>query len=256
MVKNSCIFYLVNDNPIHINRLYDSLKCLQKNFLDEYPYPVVIGHEGISQTVVENIKQYIKSKVFFYRVNFDLPDYQQEVLDQIPEKFKGHWDESAFFSIGYRHMCRFFSGEIYKYPFFEKVKYLLRLDCDSYFTNKVTYDIFQRMEETKSVYGTVGVDTDMDYVVEGFGDACINYFKENFNSAKPTTMFQTHFDLTDVQWIKTSDYMKFYEFIDSTGNIYIKRWGDAVIKYQGMSHAAGSRICLFGDLPYKHGGNL
>lgn len=256
MVKNSCIFYLVNDNPIHIRRLYNSLECLQKNFLDEYPYPVVIGHEGISQTVIDNIKHYIKSEVYLYNVNLKMPDYTQEILNQIPERFKGHWDENAFFSIGYRHMCRFFSGEIYKDPFFEKVKYLLRLDCDSYFTNKVTYDIFKRMEETKSVYGTVGEDTDMDYVVEGFGDVCMSYFKDSYNFSKPTTMFQTHFDLTDVQWIKNSDYMDFYDFIDSTGNIYIKRWGDAIIKYQGMVHTAGSGIYLFSDLPYKHGGDL
>jgi hypothetical protein len=256
MVKNSCIFYLVNDNPIHIKRLYSSLECLQRNFLDEYPYPVVIGHEGIAQSVVDEIKQRLKGSVYFYKINFSIPDYPQEILSQIPERFKGHWDEGAFFSIGYRHMCRLFSGELYKETFFENVKYLLRLDCDSYFTDKVTYDIFQRMEETDSVYGTVGTDIDMDYVVEGFGDACASYFKDKYNFSKPTTMFQTHFDLTDVQWIKSSDYMDFYDYIDSTGNIYIKRWGDAVVKYQGMSHTAGSRIYLFGDLPYKHGGDL
>lgn len=256
MVKNSCIFYLVNDNPIHINRLYDSLMCLQENFLAEFPYPVVICHEGISQNVIDNIKQRIKTAIYFYKINFKIPDYPQEILNQIPERFKGHWDENAFFSIGYRHMCRFFSGEIYKDPFFEKVKFLLRLDCDSYFTKKVTYDIFKRMEDTGSVYGTIGEDTDMDYVVEGFGDACMSYFKENYNLSKPATMFQTHFDLTDVQWIKNSEYMKFYDFIDSTGNIYIKRWGDAVIKFQGMTHTAGSRIYRFSDIPYKHGGDL
>lgn len=255
-VPKSVIFYLVNDNPIHIKRLYNSLECLQRNFLDEYPYPVVIGHEGISQTTIENIKQRLNVNVYFYDVEFKIPDYPQEILNQIPERFKGHWDENAFFSIGYRHMCRFFSGEIYKEPFFANVEYLLRLDCDSYFTDKVKYDIFRRMADTNSVYGTIGTDTDMDYVVEGFGDACANYFKDKYNFSKPTTMFQTHFDLTDVQWIKSSDYMDFYDYVDSTGNIYIKRWGDAVVKYQGMSHTAGGRIYLFGDLPYKHGGDL
>jgi FkbM family methyltransferase len=256
IVPNSIIFYLVNNNPIHIKRLYDSLDCLQKNFLDEYPYPVVFGHEGISQAIIDTIKQKLNVKTYFYKIDFKVPDYSQEILKQIPERLKGHWDENAFFSMGYRHMCRFFSGEIYKDPFFEKVKFLLRLDCDSYFTKKVTYDIFKRMEDTGSVYGTVGEDTDMDYVVEGFGDACMSYFKENYNFSKPVTMFQTHFDLTDVQWVRNSDYMDFYDFIDSTGNIYIKRWGDAVIKFQGMTHTAGSRIYRFSDIPYKHGGDL
>jgi len=257
MVKNSCIFYLVNDNQIHIKRLYDSLECLQKNFLAEFPYPVVIGHEGISQNIIEGIKQRLDVQVVFYKIDFKIPDYSQEILKQIPERFKGHWDENAFFSIGYRHMCRYFSGEIYKETFFEKVKYLLRLDCDSYFTGKVSYDIFQRMEDNKAVYGTVGRDTDMEYVVEGFSDACKEFFKNSPEQLiEPTDMYQTHFDLTDVQWVRDSEYMKFYEYIDKTGNIYIKRWGDAVIKFQGMSHVTPSGIHLFSDLPYKHGGDL
>ena len=65
-----------------------------------------------------------------------MPDYPQEILSQIPEKFKGHWDENAFFSMGYRHMCRFFSGEIFKHPIMENYDNYLRLDTDS-FINKM-----------------------------------------------------------------------------------------------------------------------
>lgn len=41
MIKNSCIFYLVNNNQIHINRLFDSLDCLLTNFIPNNPYKVV-----------------------------------------------------------------------------------------------------------------------------------------------------------------------------------------------------------------------
>ena len=119
MVNKSVIFYLVNDNQIHLRRLYKSLDLLQENFLKKYPYPVVFGHEGLSQDVVDEIKKHAPTNHYFYNVKFKIPDYPKEIIDQIPEKFKGHWDDNAFFSIGYRHMCRFFAGDMYKHKFFE-----------------------------------------------------------------------------------------------------------------------------------------
>lgn len=258
MVPKSCIFYLVNNNPIHLNRLRSSLECLKKNFLNEYPYTVVFGHENLDEQTKQFIKQCAPEKHYFYNITFKLPDYPESILKQIPERFKGHWDENAFFSLGYRHMCRLFSGDIYRHEFFSNVKYLLRIDCDSYFTDKLPYDIFAKMSETKSYYGTVGEGNDLDYVIEGLQDACKLFFKDQYKSELTyNRMFQTHFDLVDVQWIRNSNYMNFFDFIDKTGNIYIKRWGDAPIKYQGMKNVLNdNQIYIFNDLPYKHGGDL
>lgn len=258
MIPKSCIFYLVNDNSIHLRRLQDSLECLKKNFTDQFPYPVVFGHENLSEQTKQFIRQHAPEKHYFYNITFQMPKYSKDILDQIPEKFKGHWDENAFFSLGYRHMCRLFAGEIYQHEFFSNVKYLLRIDCDSYFTDKIPYDIFLKMSKTNSVYGTVGEESDLDYVVDGLQDACKQFFKEDYkHGLTHNRMFQTHFDLVDVQWIKNSNYMKFFDFIDKTGNIYIKRWGDAPIKYQGMKNILNdTQIHIFDDLSYKHGGDL
>jgi len=258
LIQNSCIFYLVNNSPIHLKRLYNSLDCLKVNFLNEYAYTVVFGHENLDETTKRYISHHAPKNHYFYNINFKVPNYPESILKQIPTHFKGHWDENAFFSIGYRHMCRLFAGDIYRHEFFSNVKYLLRIDCDSYFINKVPYDIFAKMFETKSYYGTLGEEYDLDYVVESLQDTCKQFFKEQYKPELTyNRMFQTHFDLVDVQWIKNSNYMNFFDFIDKTGNIYIKRWGDAPIKYQGMKNVLNdNQIYIFNDLPYKHGGDL
>jgi len=256
MVPNCCIFYLVNNNPIHLKRLYDSLDCLSKNFLCKYPYTVVFGHEGLSQDTIAEIKQHISTKHYFHKIEFTIPPYPEHIADQIPVKFKGHWDENAFFSLGYRHMCRYFSGEIFRDSFFDNVNYLLRIDCDSYFTDTVEDDIFKVMQDTKSIYASVGEDTDMDYVVDGLHDFCNNYFNENRDDIRYNGMYQTHFELVDFKWFKSKVYQDFYKKIDDTGNIYIKRWGDAPIKYQGVKRLLTQEQVLMFKLPYKHGGDL
>lgn len=255
IVPNSCIYYLINNREVDIKRLISSLECLDRNFLKNYPYPVVLGYEDLSQEDMDMISSKIKVKHFFHKLSFELPNYSAQISEQIPVRFKGHWDESAFFSMGYRHMCRFFSGEMYKYEFFEKVKYLMRMDCDSYFTDEVKYDPFARMSKKKAVYGYQGVETDMDYVIEGLHEFCCKILPQN-SKLPYNNMFQTHFEIVDFQWFKTGDYMNFYNKIDETGNIYIKRWGDAPIKYQGVMGLVLPEQLLKLDLPYRHGGDL
>lgn len=256
MIKKSAIFYLVNNNPIHLRRLYSSLEQLKKNFLEKYNYPVVFGHEGLPDDVIASIKAVAPEKHYFHTVNFSMPDYPDEIKNAIPEKFKGHWDENAFFSIGYRHMCRFYAGSMYKDPFFDNVKYLMRLDCDSYFTDEVTEDIFQTMASNKCIYGHIGEEEDMDYVIEGLNDHCTKYFGTSNPTVNPKGMYKTHFEVVDFQWFKDKEYTKYFNSIDETGNIYIKRWGDAPIKYQGVKYLVPSTKIYQFDLPYKHGGDL
>lgn len=257
LISKSVIFYLVNNNPIHLRRLFDSLRCLKTNFLNSYNYPVVFGYESIDQPSVKQIKSILQDiPCYFYNIKFELPNYSDEIKQQIPEKFKGHWDENAFFSMGYRHMCRFFAGDIYKHSFFDNVNYMLRLDCDSYFIDKVKIDLFKTMHDNNCLYGYVGIENDLDYVIEGLSDFCKNYFNNPTACISPRKMYQTHFEMVDFQWFRSKTYSEFFKAIDETGNIYIKRWGDAPIKYQAVQHLIPSTQIYKFDIPYRHGGDL
>jgi hypothetical protein len=256
IVSKSIIFYLVNNNPIHLKRLENSLKFLQKNFLKNYPYPVVFGHEDVSNDILSYFSSLVSSKTFTLKVNFNLPDYSADIKNKIPERFKGHWDENAFFSMGYRHMCNFYAGEIFNYAFFNNVRFFMRMDCDSYFIDSLSYDPFKIMEQDQIIYGTTGIEEDMDYVIEGLPDFCKNFFKTTPNNIKYNGMYKTHFEIIDFQWFKNSLYKDFFDSIKKTGNIYIKRWGDAPIRYQGVQHLLSRELIKCFDLPYKHGGDV
>tara|TARA_R110002020_G_scaffold147848_1_gene323442 strand:+ start:2348 stop:3118 length:771 start_codon:yes stop_codon:yes gene_type:complete len=255
IIPNSCIFYLVNEQEIHVKRLEDSLRCLKDNFLYEYPYPVVFGHEGLTSTTKARIKKSAPANHYFHKVDFTLPPYDEDIIQKIPEKFKGHWDENAFFSMGYRHMCRLFAGGLNKDSFFDKVKYIMRLDCDSYITDKITSDPFKVMADKEGIYGYVGEEEDMDYVVDGLFDLAEKIAPTD-EELQYNKMYQTHFFIEDCEWFRTGPYMKFFDEVDKTGNIYIKRWGDAPIKYQGVMRLVPKDKRIKFNLPYRHGGDF
>lgn len=257
MIKNCCIFYLVNNNPIHIKRLFDSLDCLVSNFTPNNPYKVVFGYEYLDDNVINQIKQHSPKDHYFHKLEFKLPEYPEIIKSQIPEKFKGNWDENAHFSMGYRHMCRYFSGEIYKDQLFENVNYLLRLDCDSYFTGPVKYDIFEYMQSNQLNYASVGKRNDEEeYVIEGLKEHLQNMFGPDYEIKSMKSRYDTHFEIVNFQRFKQQDYIELYNNIDKTGNIYIKRWGDAPIKFHLIDYLIPANQIHIFDLPYKHGGNL
>jgi len=195
-------------------------------------------------------------KFIFQEIQFDL-DYSKDIIDQIPIKFKGHWDKTAFFSMGYRHMCRLYSGKIFELPIIKAAQYLLRIDSDSYFYDKMKYDPFAVMQEKDYLYASVGEGIDDDYVIEGLYETVKKYQPNNpkIGELKYNGTFHTHFDLTNVQWF-IKNYMDYFNYIDKTGNIFIKRWGDAPIKYFGVNLLVPpEKIHMFTDLPYRHGGN-
>ena len=171
MVPKSCIYYLVYEHPTHLRRLEASLKLLSTNFTSEFPYPIVFGHEGLSNEARNFIKKAAPVEVdhYFKKVDFALPNYSEEILSSIPEKFKwdGIWDQNAFFSMGYRHMCRWFSGAMYNDPFFDNVNYVMRLDSDSYIIDKIKKDPFKVMHEKDAIYGWVDTFIDDENVIVG-----------------------------------------------------------------------------------------
>ena len=191
-------------------------------------------------------------------MDFSVPQYySQDILDQIPEKFKGDWDENAFFSMGYRHMCRYFSGAIYKDPFFENVDYMLRIDCDSYFIDKLDYDIFKYVADNNIKYSSVAErENESDYVIIGLKEFLEKYFDDDYKMPSVNKTFDTHFELVNFKWFREEPYIKYFNEIDKTGNIFIRRWGDAPLKYQGVKYMLPEDQIHMFNLPYKHGGDL
>ena len=206
----------------------------------------------------------LKSKVntnlnlIYQTVEFNIPDYPQEIKDNIPEFFPhpthGNgpvaWGHPGF-PMGYRHMCRFFSGQMYEFDILKQYDYYLRLDTDSYIITKIPYDIFELAKQKEIYYGFIKIEDDNPKVVEGLWETVNEKYP---NDLPKGLMFYTNFELGKVSWFLTSEYMNFYNYLDKTGGIYTKRWGDAPIKFLGISLLMDQRnISQIGGFVYNHG---
>lgn len=255
----NCILYLVRSSDQDLEDFNKSLKLIEQNLL---PYTNSTDVLVFCEDTFEDYKSKVQTNlnIRYETIEFKVPNYPQEIIDQIPEFFPHpthgngpvDWGHPGF-SMGYRHMCRFFSGELYTYSVLKEYDYYLRLDTDSFIHTPLNYDIFEWAKENECYYGYIApaIQKDNPKVIEGLWD-CVDQMYPN--EIPEGMMFYTNFELGKVDWFLTSEYMNFYNSLDSTGGFYIKRWGDAPIKFLGINLFMPQQnilpVCGF---TYQHG---
>lgn len=255
----NCILYLVRSSQQDVNDFNKSLELVEKNLLNYSNSTDVLV---FCEESFEEYKPLVKSNVNirYETIEFKVPDYPQEILDQIPEFFPHpthgngpiEWGHPGF-SMGYRHMCRFFSGEVYKHKAVQEYDYYLRLDTDSFIHTPLNYDIFEWAKVNQCYYGYVApaVQKDNPKVIEGLWDYVNDLYP---NDIPEGLMFYTNFELGKVKWFLTSPYMEFYNSLDETGGFYTKRWGDAPVKFLGINiFLSEKHIIPVNGFTYQHG---
>lgn len=255
----NCIVYLVRSSEDDLIDFNKSLSLLEKNLI---PFIDNVDLVVFCEKSFEKFKSRVETQldIKYQLIEFNLPDYPKEILDNIPEFFPhpthGNgpvaWGHPGF-SMGYRHMCRFFSGEMYKFDVIKNYDYYLRLDTDSFIHTPLNYDIFEWAKENECYYGFIApaVQQDNEKVVEGLWDFVNQVYPNNIPDR---LMFYTNFELGKVSWFLTSEYMNFYNYIDKSGGIYSRRWGDAPIKFLGINLFMNKQnIIPVQGFTYQHG---
>lgn len=262
--KKNCIVYLVRTSEKDVEMLNKSLRLLDENLLKYTDAEdVIIFHEPSFEKYKGEITSLNNGRIVYQLVYFPpVPPNTPEIFphpnpDQIAMGNLG-------FSIGYRHMCWFFSGGLYKEPIMYSFKYYLRLDTDSYILSPLGYDIFEQMQSVGYKYGYIedAVQKDDPAVIQGlwnFSERVCTIFRQSL-IVKPVheipegQMYYTNFEVGDVEWFQSSAYSSFFKFIETNGGIYTKRWGDAPIKYLGINLFLENKYKLaIRGFIYQHG---
>jgi hypothetical protein len=255
-MQNAVIVYLSRQQDINI--LYYSLYFLYKNFNLEFKYPVIIYHDDITSVSISKLLVALYTSlnmmpnIKFEKIKFEIP-----ANINLENNFE---PPLSMFRLGYRHMCRWFSGEMYKHETLKNYDWYLRLDSDSFLLSKIKYDIFDHMKSNNYIYGYMSeYDKDEEFVVKDLLKATQEYLKiNNILNEKINNwnlqIFYTNFEVGNLSFFKNNQYMSYYNYIDNTGNIYYKRWGDAPIRWFGVNmFLKDENILCIKDIAYQHG---
>jgi len=155
-------------------------------------------------------------------------------------------------------MCRFHAKLIYEQPILVGLKYLWRLDDDSYIIRPIRYDVFRLMRDRRIQYGYHKILNERQTCARGLWSAVDAYqrqrairFKIDWPRRK---IFGNNFELSDIDVWRSPEYRDYIDYIDRTGGIYYYRWGDATIKTAAvMLFVPGNCTHRFRSIGYQHG---
>ena len=125
-------------------------------------------------------------------------------------------------------------------------KYYWRLDTHSEISTKVDFDVFELMQKQNKKYGFAMLNVDPPKLVKYMDVWSANFMKTNkltiadpkwFEEMVTTRQyagrslhFWNNFELVDLQWITSSDVLRYSRHMDTVGGIYSYRWGDAPLR--------------------------
>jgi hypothetical protein len=249
---NSAIVYLLRSTPSDVRDIIKSLNSLQLYFLHKYKYPVIIIIENdFDQEFIKQIKRATAvEQLHFHTIVFNIPQKFHNI--SIPRYLVTQNGQQRW-PLGYRHMCRFWSGEFLKDTVLSQYDYVWRMDSDAYITKEITYDVFTHMVSNSIDYAYSKVCQDDAEVCKG-----LHQFSKEFFESKGLPfeweqyrMFATHVEIFNMKRFMCADYTDFHDAIDDTPGFYLQRWGDAPIRYIALTNFKFNTCKL--AIQYFHG---
>ena len=227
---NAAIVYLADfGHPDRIAELEQSLVLLQRNVLSRFPYRVLVFHDTTP-----------------YKLNVHVPQLELHPIvgfDTIPPYLNATEVRAVTrFSLGYRFMCRFWAHGFFQQPAVRNLTYYWRLDTEVYMVKPIAIDPFVYMEEHHLHYMYGSTDYEEPYVVVGLWEAIGTYMRLNHmhprrlkdytraDGSYNMWMYYNNFEVSRVDLWRSKAYDDFFDYIDRTGGILLRRWGDAPIR--------------------------
>jgi mannosyltransferase len=187
------------------------------------------------------------------------------------------------FTLGYRSMCRYYSGWFWRHPALLKYDWLWRLDTDIVFHCDVPYDPIEHMISKKALYGFVQISLDATWVQPTLASNVSSFLAENAHivpkdanlgfvwdgaAAIQKAMageagsdewtkecMYNNFEISHRSVWESEIYTKFFNFLDRTGGFFYERWGDSPVHSFGLAMSLRKdQVTHFSDLGYQHQG--
>lgn len=243
----TCIFGLIkgftNYNDYSLVRTRN--KLIKENVLPYNKSDLIIFHEG--NILYEH--QQLMSNEIGIKINF---------IDISDKCFKNPSTPVDNTLMGYKHMCRFNSIQVYDY--LSGYDYAMRLDDDSFIETIINYNIFQVIKDNNIVYGGIRNHIDAHDITQKTLPPFVKEYLEEKNinplcgfDKINSQNFYNNFYVTDLKFWKNPEVVDFLNYIDKSNNIYHYRWGDSTIQALAVKIFAGmDKINIFKNFKYTH----
>lgn len=234
--------------------LNDLIKNLNEYFVKSNSHvDLLVFIEKKDESYINNVIKYLGGDVIYHVID-NFGD-SMRFKDEIPNKVFG-------FSIEYRSMCRFFSGELFKILRQYNYTHYLRLDTDSHFTEPVR-DIFKEFTDLNMSYGYITILNDSPEVTLSLTHEIRKYLHRNHINVQQFILndhleqlnfvYYNNFEMVKIQEFTNENHLSLYEHLDTINGFMKYRWGDSLFRFIYVNlFIPQDKIYYFANVGYHH----
>ncbi|OLY80945.1 Glycolipid 2-alpha-mannosyltransferase 2 [Smittium mucronatum] len=239
-----------------------------KNF--NYPY-VFLSRDPISEEQKIQLRMMTKAPIEFGLVPKGLWDYPEWIdIKKAKEKMDKMVAEDVIFggSEDFRFLSRFYSGFFFDHPLLEKIDYYWRIEPGASYSCQIEYDPFLYMHINDIKYGFTIAMFEIGKTIPSLWNTIKQFAQTNTNlisknnslewvsldGGKTYNMchFWPNFEIANLNFFRSKEYRKFFDFVDKKGGFFYERWGEGPIHSIAASmFLSPSQIHWFDDIGYK-----
>ncbi|KAJ1659149.1 hypothetical protein IWQ61_001726 [Dispira simplex] len=173
-------------------------------------------------------------------------------------------------SESYRFMCRYESGFFFRHPLLDQFDYYWRVEPSVEFSCDIRYDPFLLMQKRDLKYGFTISLLEYEETIPTLWKTTRDFMKEHpALVAQPNTLawvtedngerynlchFWSNFEIASVKWLRSEQYMTYFDYLDKAGGFFYERWGDAPVHSLAVAmFLKKEEVHWFEDIGYYHG---
>ncbi|OGZ17785.1 MAG: hypothetical protein A2V72_01960 [Candidatus Nealsonbacteria bacterium RBG_13_37_56] len=240
--KPKAIIWLMGARPC----LKLALELLDKNFNNQYQYPVLVTTFGrqYSKRFIKKIHQEISPKIKFIELaKPEIPShireeelfYHRKEIDYVRKSFPRS-------RIGFLHTNQFVAGLAMEFPEIRKYDYVLKMDDDHFFVKKIGFDLFKFMDDNGYKFGAFALEKSdsqrqRDCQI-GLRELAKEYIRENNIQLQSRSLdregdWDSLVSRDPTVWamsvFRNENWKNWWNRVNQSGGIYKYRWGDLEI---------------------------
>ncbi|ORZ00737.1 glycosyltransferase family 15 protein [Syncephalastrum racemosum] len=256
-----------------LDALRKTMQQLEARFNRKFNYPYVfLNDEEFTEEFRELTSGLTSAKTQYGvipREHWSYPDWID--IDKADQKRKEMGEQGVIYgdNLSYRHMCRFESGFFFRHPLMEQYDYYWRVEPNVEFFCDLDYDPFLYMQENNKKYGwTISLleyestipslwQTTKDFMEKHPEmipkDNLMRFVSDDNGDTYNLCHFWSNFEIGDLNFLRSREYMTYFEYLDRTGGFFYERWGDAPVHSIAVAMFLNkSEVHFFDDIGYKH----
>ncbi|KAJ1978274.1 alpha 1,2-mannosyltransferase 2.4.1 [Dimargaris verticillata] len=267
---NACFVILVRNSDIHAMRA--TLRQLEDRFNRHYNYPYVfLNNDPFSDEFKRLTTAIVSGNTTYGLIPREHWGYPSWISQQKAAETRVNMKHVIYGgSESYRHMCRYESGFFFRHPLMEQYEYYWRVEPGVEFSCDVQYDPFMMMQQRNLKYGFTITLHEYKATIPTLWKTTEQFMKEHPDLVAPSNTlewvkskdgkdyngchFWSNFEIGSLRWLRSKQYLTYFDYLDRSGGFFYERWGDAPVHSLAVAmFLKKEEVHWFEDIGYFHG---